>query len=128
MMENLMKSRAFKNLFDTLEFGDEARKKATHTIFKISQRFGPQCCSINYVVGRIAKKDKDTITFSKKDAQLMNFSHNKPLCVEAKDNSTPFKRALVDNGLAVNLMTWQVFKAAKITESKLIMQTVGNMP
>ena len=55
----------------------------------------------------------------------MNFDHNKPLYVEAKVNGTPFKRALVDNGSSVNLMSWQVFKVAGIPESKLIVQTTS---
>ena len=33
MLESLTKSKAFKRLFDTLEFNDEAQKIATQVIF-----------------------------------------------------------------------------------------------
>ncbi|PON46362.1 Aspartic peptidase domain containing protein, partial [Trema orientale] len=58
----------------------------------------------------------------KKDSQVSNFSHNKPLYVEAVVNELKFKRALVDNGSSVNIMPWQTFKAADIPENRLITQ------
>ena len=57
------------------------------------------------MVGKITKREEDTVTFSKKDALVMNFSHNKPLYVEAKVNGIPFKRDLIDNNSSVNLMS-----------------------
>ena len=56
------------------------------------------------------KGQEDMIIFSAKDHQY-NFSHNKPLYVEAKINELPVKRALVDNGVYVNLMPKHAFEA-----------------
>ncbi|PON61228.1 LOW QUALITY PROTEIN: Aspartic peptidase domain containing protein [Trema orientale] len=63
-------------------------------------------------IRKVARQQEDAITFTRKDAQTLNFSHNKPL----------FKRALVDSGSSVNIMPWQTFKAAGIPESKLTVQ------
>ena len=103
-MHNPTNSQVFKNLFDTLEFNDEARREATSALFKISQKFGLQCCAINHAVKRTAKRIKDTITFFAKDAQAPHLFHKKPLYVEAKINKLLLKHALIDSGSSINLM------------------------
>ena len=39
-------------------------------------------------------------------------------------NEVKFKRALVDNGLSVNLMSYQTFKATRIPKRKLVPHSV----
>lgn len=66
ILESLTKSKAFKSLFDVLEFSDRARKIATQAIFEVAQQYSPQCCLVNHVVGQVVKKNEDTFTFSKR--------------------------------------------------------------
>ena len=62
----------------------------------------------------------DTLTFSREDAQTIGFNHNKLLYIEAKVNVLTFRRALVDNGLSVNIMSYHTFKAAGIPKKRLV--------
>ena len=124
IINGLMKSREFKNLFESLEFEEQARKEATKAILEISERFGERCCVISKAVGRTARQNLDTLTFSRKDAQTTGFNHNKPLYVEAKVNGLAFRRALVNSGSSVNIMSYQTFKAAGIPEKRLIASNV----
>ena len=50
MVNSLMKTRVFKNLFEALEFDEQAQKEATTSIAEISKRFGEQCCVISKAV------------------------------------------------------------------------------
>ncbi|PON51593.1 Aspartic peptidase domain containing protein, partial [Parasponia andersonii] len=70
----------------------------------------------------MAGKAIRNVARQQEDAQTLNFSHNKPLYVEAKANDLKFKRALIDSGSSINIMPWQTFKAASIPESRLIIQ------
>ncbi|PON32152.1 hypothetical protein PanWU01x14_363750 [Parasponia andersonii] len=83
IMESLMKSRVFKDLFDILEFRDNAHREATQATFQVSQQVGPQCCSINQVVGCVSKKDEDTITFLEKDAYTTKKGLSHGVCTDA---------------------------------------------
>ena len=56
VVDSLMKTRVFKNLFETLEFDEQAQKEAATTIVEISKRFGEQCCVISRVVGKMARQ------------------------------------------------------------------------
>ena len=72
----------------------------------------------------MARQNLDTLTFSRKDAQTIGFSHNKPLYVEATVNGLTFRRALVDSGSSINIMSYHKFKATGIPERKLISSNV----
>ena len=124
LVDGLIKSKVFKNLFESLEFGEKAKKEATKAILEVSEKFGEKCCVISKVVRQVAWQDLDTLTFSRKDAQTIGFSRNKPLYVEAKVNGLAFRRALVDSGSSVNIMSYHTFKAADIPERKLISSNV----
>ena len=102
VVDSLMKTRVFRNLFESLEFDKQAQMEATTAIVEISKRFGEQCGVISKIVGKMSRQNVDTITFSRKDANIIGFNHNKPLYLEAKVNGVKFKRALVDNGSLVN--------------------------
>lgn len=105
MKEILMKFKVFKNLFDTLEFEEKAKEKATQAIMDVSQQYNSQCCLAVHAMGKIVRGNKDTMIFSKK-TQVTNFSHNKPLYIEPKGNGITFKRALVNNSSSINAMSW----------------------
>ena len=124
LVDGLIKSRVFKNLFESLEFGEQAQKEATKPILEVSKKYREKCSVISKAVEKMARKNLDTLTFSRKDAQIIGFSHNKPLYVEAKANGLTFRRALVDSGLLVNIMPYHTFKATGILERKLISSNV----
>ena len=124
LVDSLIKSKVFRNLFEYLEFGEQAQKEVTKVILEVYEKFGEQCYVISKAVRKVARPNLDTLTFSRKDAQTIGFSHNKPLYVEAKVNSLTFRRALVDNGSLVNIMSSHVFKAAGIPERKLVSSNV----
>ena len=79
---------------------------------------------ISKTIGKLSRQNVDTITFSRKDANIIGFNHNKPLYLEAKVNGVKFKRALVGNGSLVNLMSYQTFKAVGIPEKRLVPHSV----
>ena len=124
VIDSLMKTRVFKNLFETLEFDEQAQKEATTAILEISKRFGEQRCAVCRDIGKVAKQSVGTLTFFRKDAYIIGLNHNKPLDMEAKVNGVNFKRALVDNGLSVNLTSYQTFKATGIPKKKLVSHNV----
>ena len=124
IMDSLMKTKEFKNLFEALEFDKQAQVEATSAIIEISKKFGEQCCVISKAIGKMARQNVDTLTFARRDATVLGFNYNKPLYVEAKVNGVKFKQALVDNGSSVNLMSYQTFKATGIPEKKLVPHNV----
>ncbi|PON44395.1 hypothetical protein TorRG33x02_330890, partial [Trema orientale] len=99
---------------------DEVRNKAAQAILEVSNEYRPQCCMAGKALRKMSRQQEDAINFSRKDSQVLNFSHNKPLYVEALVNKLKFKRALVDNGLSVNIMPYQTFKVAGIPENRLV--------
>ena len=96
LVDGLIKSSVQKFVWI---FGEQAQKEATKAILEVSEKFGEKCCVISKAVGKVARQNLDTLTFSRKDAQ--SFSHNKSLYVEVKVNVLTFRRTLVDSGVAI---------------------------
>ena len=55
MVAFLMKISVYKNLFEALEFDEQAQKETTTSIVEISKRFEEQCYVISKAVGKMAR-------------------------------------------------------------------------
>ena len=66
LVDGLAKSRV-----ESLEFGEQAQKEATKAILDVFEKFGEKCCVISEAVGKIARQNLDTLTFSRKDAKQL---------------------------------------------------------
>ena len=65
-----------------------------------------------------------TLPFPGRMLISLGFNHYKPLYVETKLNGVNFKKALVNNGLSVNLMSYQTFKTVGIPKKRLVPHNV----
>ena len=50
LIDGLIKSRVFRNLFESLEFEEQAQKEATKAILEVSKKFGEKYCVISKAV------------------------------------------------------------------------------
>ena len=55
LVDSLMKTTMFKNLFKALEFNEHTQKEATTAIVEISTKLGEQCCVIRKAIGNVAR-------------------------------------------------------------------------
>ena len=55
LVDGLAKSRVFRNLFESLEFGKQAQKEATKAILEVFEKFREKCCVISKAIGKVAK-------------------------------------------------------------------------
>ena len=53
LVYGLIKFRVFRNLFKSLEFGEQAQKEATKAILEVSEKFGEQCCVISKAIRNV---------------------------------------------------------------------------
>ena len=61
----------FRNLFESLKFGEQALKEVAKVILEVFEKFGEKCCVISEAVGKIARQNLDTLTFSRKDVKQL---------------------------------------------------------
>ncbi|CAL5386670.1 unnamed protein product [Camellia sinensis] len=113
----------FKQFFDQLGLSKEARTEITKSIINIAEAHHEGCMSTEGSIPRKAKEQSSAITFSEVDRKYL-FSHNRPLYVTAFINGVEFKRAFLDSGASINIMTRATLEKAGISEERIVKQPI----
>ncbi|KAL6191678.1 hypothetical protein ACLB2K_038068 [Fragaria x ananassa] len=118
----LQQNPKFKSLFDQLEYGPEARYAAAKGLMDVTETFGPQCfaAGIETQRGRSLLEGDNAIVFTDKDIEVDYLDHRRPLYLEAQVNNVLMRRALVDTGSSLNIISLQVLIAAGISLAKIV--------
>ena len=110
LIEPLLRTKLFREFFNTLEFEEEARKEAITHMLQVAEKYGPTCCIVSHPIRRLSRASDETFMFTDKDYLTPYYNHNRPLYVEAVINGVSIRRAMIDNGASVNLMTSATLK------------------
>ena len=113
----------FKQFFDQLGLSREARTEITKSIINIAEAHHEECMSTEGSIPRKAKEQSSAITFSEADRKYP-FSHNRPLYVTVFINGVEFKRAFLDSGASINIMTRATLEKAGISEERIVKQPI----
>ncbi|XP_028112623.1 uncharacterized protein LOC114310742 [Camellia sinensis] len=79
--------------------------------------------SIEGSIPRKAKEQSSAITFFETD-WMYPFSHNHPLYVTVYINEVEFKKAFLDSGAFINIMTRATLEKARISEESIVKQPI----
>ena len=115
----LQKSSKFKNLIDQLGLTTKERKIATEALVSIASGAGIECLIVDVTDDRALLQESSEITFSDEDMKVGFPKHRRPLYLAVSINQTPIKRALVDIGASVNLISLSTLQAVGILEKKI---------
>jgi len=95
------------------------RKIATKALVSIASRAGVECLSAEIPDDRALLQESTEITFSNEDMEVGYPDHRRPFYLAASINQIPIKRALVDTGASVNLISLSTLQMAGISERKI---------
>ena len=115
----LQQNSKFKKKFDQLGLTIKERKIATKALVSIASGAGIECLSAKVTNDRALLQESSEITFSNEDMEVEYSDHRRPLYLAASINQIPIKRALVDIGASVNLISLSTLQAAGILERKI---------
>ena len=115
----LQQSSKFKILFDQLGLTAKEIKIATEALVSIASGAGVGCLSTEIPGDRALLQESTEITFSDEDMEIRYPDHKRPLYLATSINQIPIKRALVDTGASVNLISLSTLQAAKISKRKI---------
>ena len=114
----LQQNSKFKKKFDQLGLMIKERKIDTKALVSIAYGIGIECLSAEVTNDRALLQESSEITFSNEDMEVEYSDHKRPLYLAASINQIP-KRALVDTGASVNLISLSTLQAAGILERKI---------
>ena len=114
----LQQNSKFKKKFDQLGLTIKERKIDTKALVSIASGVGIECLSAEVTNDRALLQESSEITFSNEDMEVEYSDHKRPLYLAASINQIP-KRALVDTGASVNLISLSTLLAAGILERKI---------
>ena len=95
------------------------RKIAVKALVSIASGAGVECLSAEMPEDRALLQKSTEITFSSEDMEVGHPDHKRPLYLAASINQVPIKRALVDTGASVNLISLSTLQAAGISKRKI---------
>ena len=114
----LQQNSKFKKKFNQLGLTIKERKIDTKALVSIASGVGIECLSAEVTNDRALLQESSEITFSNEDMEVEYSDHKRPLYLAASINQIP-KRALVDTGASVNLISLSTLQAAGILERKI---------
>ncbi|GMP49504.1 hypothetical protein CsSME_00016454 [Camellia sinensis var. sinensis] len=97
--------------------------EATKALISISEVHHAEVVEAKEYVPRCIQGDYGAITFSGAD-RAYPFPHNCPLFVIAYVNDVEFKRAFLDGGASINIITADTFAKAGIPEFRMVCQPI----
>lgn len=103
-VKTLLGSAKFRAFFDGFGFTPAARLEMTKAIINIVEVHHEACMSAKRSVPRTIREDSNAITFTEADMRIP-FPHNKPLYVIVCVNGVERRRAFLDGGASINLMS-----------------------
>ena len=102
-----------------MELTVNERRIAIEALVSIASRVGVDCLSVETSVDKVFLQDTNEITFSDKDMEVGYSDHKRLLYLVASINQIPIKRALVDTGILVNLISLGMLQAVGISKGKI---------
>ena len=85
----------------------------------IASRVGVKFLSVEIRANKAFIQDTNEITFSDEDIKVGYSDHRIPLYLVASINQIPIKKALVDTGTSINLISLGMLQAAGISKGKI---------
>ena len=95
------------------------RKIATEALVSIASRAGVECLSAKARADKAFLQDTNEIIFSDEDMEVGYSDLRRPFYLAAFINQIPIKRALVDTGTSINLISLGTLQAAGISKRKI---------
>ena len=98
----------------------EARKIATKSLMSIATNSGVEYFIAESHVSRAYLETTNAITFTDEDMEVEHPDHRKPFYLMATINGIQIRRALVDIGASLNLITPSTLEAVGITGKRIL--------
>ena len=124
----LQRSPVFCSRFNQLGLTPEARTAATKAVVGIVSSSESHCFIAEAHASQAFLETTNTVTFTNEDMEVQYPDHKRPLYVSSMINEVHVRRALVDNGLSLNLIPLSSLVAAGISRRKiqgLLMEIIG---
>jgi hypothetical protein len=119
VVRTLQKSLKFKSLFNQLGFGPEARNAATEALITIAAESGATCFMAEAHASRAFLETTNAITFTDEDMEVQYLDHRRPLYLSAVVKDVQVRRALVDTGSCLNLISLSTLQATNVSQQKI---------
>ena len=98
----------------------EARRIATESLMSIAADSGVEYFTTESHVSRAYLETTNAITFTDEDMEVEHPDHRKPFYLMATINGIQIRRALVDIGASLNLITLSTLEAVCITGRRIL--------
>ena len=118
-VRTFQKNPKFRSLFNQLGFGPEARKMATESLMSIAADSGMKCFTAESHASRAFLETTIAITFTDEDMEVEHPDHRRPIYLMATINGVQIRRALVDTGALLKLITMSTLEAVGLTGRRI---------
>ena len=98
----------------------EARRIATESLMSIATDSGVEYFTTESHVSRAYLETTNAITFTDEDMEVEHLDHRRPFYLMATINGIQIRRALVDIGASLNLITLSTLEAVGITGRRIL--------
>lgn len=113
----------FKHFYDQLDFSSEQRLAITKSIVELTD----PTKSCDLVEGRTRRKgrfDDNAAVFYVDDERGLPTNHNRPLYVIANVNGVELRRAMLDPGSSINIISLSTLDAVGVPRDNIIRQPI----
>ena len=118
-IKTLQRNPRFRSLFNQLGLNPEARTAATEAIMAIAVDSGAHCFTAEIHASRAFLETTNAITFTDEDMEVQYPDHRRPFYLSITINEVQMRRALVDTGSCINLISLSTIQAAEISQKKI---------
>ena len=119
-VRTLQKNPKFRSLFNQLGFGSEVRRVATESLMSIVADLGLECFTAKSHASRAFLETTNAIAFTDEDMEIERPDHRRPLYLMATINGVQIRRALVDTGGLLNLITLSTLEAVGLVDRRIL--------
>ena len=119
-VRTLHKNPKFRLPFNQLGFGPEARRVAIESLMSIAADLGMECFTVESCASGAYLETTNAITFTDEDMEMEHSDHHKPLYIMATINGVQIRRALIDTGASLNLITLSTLEAVGLISRRIL--------
>ncbi|RYR33159.1 hypothetical protein Ahy_A10g047722 [Arachis hypogaea] len=109
LTRGLLKSQGCRIMFNQLGLEPHIQKEAARALIRVIQKHEKNFGGVNAPLTRLTKAHANALVFRDPESFDGEFYHNKPLYVEAVVEGMKVRRALVDAGLGINIISTHMF-------------------
>ena len=106
-------------MFDQLGLTINERRIVTEAIVSIASEAGIKCLTAEATNDKALLQEANEIIFSDKDMEVGYSDHRRPLYLAVSINQISIKRASVDMGASINLISLSTLRATGISERNI---------